>query len=42
MWRSKMEEIFVSKKCKTKTTVQDYHKSEISVDFQLEIDFSEW
>lgn len=25
-----------------KTSVQDYHKSEISVDFQLEIDFSEW
>lgn len=24
-----------------KTSVQDYHKSEISVDFQLEIDFSE-
>lgn len=25
-----------------KTSVQDYHKSEISVDFQLKIDFSEW
>lgn len=40
MWRSKMEEIFVSKNFKT--TVQDYYKSEISVDFQLKIDFSEW
>lgn len=25
-----------------KTTAQDYHKSEISVDFQLKFDFSEW